>query len=50
MTSFRTLIFSYCADMQSVGRSARDKAGAWVEVAKGRKSEGLSARDLILLR
>jgi hypothetical protein len=36
--------------MQATERLSRDKAEAWVEVAKGRKAERLSARDLILLR
>jgi hypothetical protein len=36
--------------MKATERLSRDKAEAWVEVAKGRKAEWLSARDLILLR
>lgn len=40
----------HCADMQATRRLSRDKAEAWFEMAKGRKAEGLSARDLILLR
>jgi hypothetical protein len=40
---------SHCADMQASGRLSREKAEAWVKVAKGRKAEGLSAPDLILL-
>lgn len=38
------------ADMQAAERLAFDKAEAWTEAPKGRKTERLSARDLILLR